>query len=124
MEHAKTKPGWPKWGGDAIFQVALWVVTAWLLYPLVVLDSVTFYNAKAYLYRTAAGIVIMIILLGKNIFDLLFPQEISQRRAWVYTLLLTVYSLAIAGGVIFMVVRMVILYFKQNQGSSGGSSIF
>jgi hypothetical protein len=121
MADASAKRNVLRLSRDAIFQIVLWLVTAWLLYPLVALDTVTFYNAKSYLYRTAAGIIIMIVLLGKNIFDLLFPQEISQKKAWLYTALLTVYSLAIAGGIIFMVVRMVILYFKQNQGSSGNT---
>jgi len=104
---------------QVVFQVILWAVTAWLLYPLIVLDSVTFYNAKAYLYRTAAGIVIMIILLGKTIFDLFFPQEVSQKKSLLFTVMLTLYSLAISGGIMFMVVRMAILYFKQNK--SGGA---
>ncbi len=121
MAEANAKRNILRLSGDAVFQIVLWLVTAWLLYPLITLDTVTFYNAKAYLYRTAAGIVIMIILLGKTIFDLLFPQEVSQKKAWITTALLTLYSMAITGGIIFMVVRMVILYFKQNQGSSSPS---
>lgn len=119
MSKPKEKLAWSRIGRAAAFQVALWLVTAWLLYPLIVLDTVTFYNAKSYLYRTAAGIVIMIILLGKTIFDLLFPQEVSQKRAWIYTAMLTLYSLVIAGGIIFMIIRMAVLYFKQNQGQGG-----
>jgi len=104
----------------AAFPLVLWVVTGWLLYPLIVLDSVTMVNAKSYLYRSAMGICIMIIILGKSIFDLLFPQELSQKKSWTYTVFLTFYSLLITGGVIFMVSRMIIVYLKQNQ-SSGGS---
>jgi hypothetical protein len=119
MEKEKAKPPWARWGRDALFQIVLWLVTAWLLYPLIVLETVTFSNAKAFLYRTGAGIVIMIILLGKTIFDLLFPQEVSVKRAWITTAMLTIYSLVIAGGIIFMVLRMAILYFKQNQTQGG-----
>lgn len=97
-----------------LFTIVLWVVTAWLLYPLIVLDTVNIQNAKAYLYRSSAGIVIMILILGKTIFDLLFPQEISQKKSWAYTLFLTLYSLVITGGVIFMVARMVIAYATKN----------
>jgi hypothetical protein len=104
----------------AVFPVVLWIFTGWLLYPLIVLDSVSMLNAKAYLYRSAMGICIMIIILGKSIFDLLFPQEISQKKSWAYTIILTFYSLVITGGVIFMVSRMIVLFVKQNQ-SSGGS---
>jgi len=103
----------------AAFPLVLWVVTGWLLYPLIVLDSVTMVNAKSYLYRSAKGICIMIIILGKSIFDLLFPQELSQKKSWTYTVFLTFYSLLITGGVIFMVSRMIIVYLKQNQSSGG-----
>ena len=104
----------------AAFPLVLWVVTAWLLYPLIVLDSVNMLNAKSYLYRSAMGIVIMIIILGKSIFDLLFPQEISQKKSWIYMVFLTFYSLLITGGVIFMASRIIVVYLKQNQ-TSGGS---
>ena len=99
---------------NAGFTIVLWIATAWLLYPLIVLDTVNIQNAKAYLYRSSGGIVIMIIILGKTIFDLLFPQEISQKKSWANTIFLTLYSLAITGGVIFMVARMVLVYLKKN----------
>jgi hypothetical protein len=118
----KTKPSISLIARKAAFPLVLWVVTGWLLYPLIVLDTVTMLNAKSYLYRSAMGIVIMIIILGKSIFDLLFPQEISQKKSWASMVFLTVYSLVITGGVIFMVSRMMVLFIKQNQ--SGGGSIF
>jgi hypothetical protein len=99
---------------NAGFTIVLWLATAWLLYPLIVLDTVNIQNAKAYLYRSSAGIVIMIIILGKTIFDLLFPLEVSRRKSWVQMVFLTLYSLAITGGVIFMVARMALVYLKKN----------
>lgn len=96
------------------FILILWILTAWLLYPVVVLDRVEMTNAKAYLYRSALGIAIMIILLGKTIFDLLFPQVVTRNVPLLNTILLTIYSLAIATGIIFMVARMIILYLKNN----------
>jgi len=112
MEHAKVPLAARV--RNAGFTIILWVATAWLLYPLIVLDTVNIQNAKAYLYRSSAGIVIMIIILGKTIFDLLFPQEISQKKSWANTIFLMLYSLAITGGVIFMVARMVLVYLKKN----------
>ena len=101
-----------------IFTIILWIITAWLLYPLVVLDRVEMTNVKEYLYRSAIGIAIMLILLGKTIFDLLFPQFVTGKVPLVNTIFLTLYSLAIAGGLIFMVSRMIVLYLKNND--SGG----
>jgi len=37
------------------FTLLLWVVTAWLLYPLVALDRVDMSNIKLYLYRSVLG---------------------------------------------------------------------
>ena len=96
------------------FIIILWVITAWLLYPLVVLDRVEMTNAKEYLYRSAIGIAIMLILMGKTIFDLLFPQVVSRKVPVVNTIFLTLYSLAIATGIIFMISRMIIMYIKNN----------
>jgi len=101
-----------------IFMLILWIVTAWLLYPLVVLDSVDMDNAKEYFYRSAIGIAIMIILFGKTAFDVFFPQVVSKKVPLINTIFLTLYSLLIAGGIIFMVSRMIVLYIN-NQESPG-----
>ena len=57
-----------------VLVIILWIVTAWLLYPLIALDSVDMGNAKEYLYRSAIGITIMLIFFGKSIIDLFFPH--------------------------------------------------
>jgi len=103
-------------GAKAAWMLLVWAVAAWLLYPLVVLDSVDMASAKPFLYRSAFGIAIMLILFGKTVFDLFFPQTVSKRSSFVRTALLTVYSLAIAGGMLFMVSRMIVLYIKNREG--------
>jgi hypothetical protein len=97
------------------FELILWIVTAWLLYPLIILDSVNMENAKEYFYRSAAGITIMIIFFGKTITDLLFPQVSSKKTALFDTILLTVYSILLAGGIVFMFARMVLLFLKSRK---------
>lgn len=100
-----------------VFMLILWIVTAWLLYPLVVLDSVDMGNAKEYFYRSALGIAIMIILFGKTAFDLLFPQVVNRKVPLINTVLLTLYSLFIAGGIIFMVSRMILMYINKQDNN-------
>ena len=95
------------------FTIFLWLVTAWLVYPLVSLDRVDIGNAKEYLYRSAIGIAIMIILFGKTVFDLFFPHVVTRNVPLLNTIFLTVYVLAIAGGIVFMVSRMIVLYIKS-----------
>ena len=89
------------------FLLVLWAVTAWLLLPLIQLDAVNIENAKVYLYRSAAGILIMVILLGKTIFDLLYPQHVSQKKSLLNTVFLTIYSIVLTGGLIYMAARMI-----------------
>jgi len=112
MERAKSS-GFEK-GTKIGFILILWLITAWLLYPLITLDSVDMENATEYLYRSAIGIAIMLMLFGKTIFDLFFPQEISKKMSLINTIFLTIYCLALASGIMFMVSRMIILYIKNS----------
>jgi hypothetical protein len=98
-----------------VLVVILWLITAWLLYPLINLDTVDMENAKEYLYRSAAGLTIMIIFFGKTVIDLLFPQVTFKRMPLLNTIFLTIYSLAIASGIVFMIVRMAVLYVKSKK---------
>ena len=91
----------------------LWILTGWLLYPLITLDSVNMHNAEEYFYRSAVGIVIMIILFGKTVFDLLFPQFGKARKTTFNIVFLVFYAFAIASGVIFMIARLVSAYLSN-----------
>ena len=93
--------------------IVLWIIAAWLLYPLVNLDTVQMENAKEYLYRSAFGIALMLIFFGKTIFDLLFPQVTMGKMPLLNTIFLTLYALVLAGGIIFMVLRMIVLYLES-----------
>ncbi|MBM3312278.1 MAG: hypothetical protein FJY80_12320 [Candidatus Aminicenantes bacterium] len=112
MERAAESPA-KKYAGMLGF-IAVWAATGWLLYPLVFVGEVTTQSVKGFFYRSAAGIVIMIILFGKTLFDLLFPQNVSRRKSALSVALLTVYALAMAGGIIFILVRILLLYLNQN----------
>ena len=91
----------------------LWIFIAWLLYPLITLDSVNMQNAEEYFYRTAIGIVVLIILFGKTVFDLLFPQFGNARKSTINIIFLVLYAFAIVSGVIFMIARMVSVYMSN-----------
>jgi hypothetical protein len=95
------------------FILILWVVTAWLLYPLITTDTASLENANEYIYRFAVGIAIMIIMFGKTIFDLIFPQPISRKMPLINTVFLTLYCVAIASGIIIVIAKMIALYLKR-----------
>jgi hypothetical protein len=102
-----------KKGSQVFIIIALWLFTAWLFYPLFTLNAIQIANAKLYLFRAAIGIAIMLILFGKTIFDLFFPQSSSEGKSLVNTIFLVLYSFIIAGGIILMVARMIVLYIRS-----------
>lgn len=95
--------------------LVLWIFAAWLFWPLVGLESIDFAEAKIILYRSAIGIAIMLIFLGKTIFDLLFPQGTARQVPLIHTIFLSVYSVVLAGGIIYIAARMVVLFIKSSR---------
>lgn len=95
--------------------LVLWVFAAWLFWPLIGGESIDFASAKIILYRSAIGIAIMLIFFGKTIFDLLFPQGTARQVPLIHTIFLSVYGVVLAGGIITIAARMVVLYIKSSQ---------
>jgi hypothetical protein len=110
--------------GTRIFLfILVWAFTAWLLYPLIALDQVDLRSSLEYFYRAAGGVVIMIILFGKTVVDLLFSQDLSRRKSFFYVTFLTIYSIALAGGIIFMAIRILLLYLNKNSSTFSGGDV-
>jgi hypothetical protein len=121
VDKAKSiSPG--SWVRIALF-LSVWIFTAWLLLPLITLDKVDLRSSMEYFYRAAGGVVIMIILFGKTVVDLLFSQDISRRKSVLYVTFLTVYSLCLAGGIIFMAIRILLIYLNTNSSFTGTDGI-
>jgi hypothetical protein len=96
--------------------LALWALAAWLLYPLVNLDRVDMSNVKPYLYRSALGLTLLIIFFGKTLFDLIYPWVYAKKLPRLNAALLTLYTMALGGGIIFMIIRMAALAMKSRRG--------
>ncbi len=101
--------------------VVVWILMAWLLYPLVDLDKLDMSNVLPTLYRSALGLTLMIIVLGKVLFDLIFPWAHGRKLSVVNALLLALYALALTGGIVFMIIRMAMVYMR---GRTGGGALF
>jgi hypothetical protein len=104
------------------FVLILWAAAAWLLYPLVVLDRVDPSNVKTFLYRSALGLTLLIVFFGKTLFDLIYPWVVGRKIPARDAALLTAYLLALTFGIVFMIVRLVLVYLKSHQ--AGGGVIF
>ena len=96
--------------------IALWILAAWLLFPLINLDRVDMSNVKATLYRSALGLTLMIIFFGKTLFDLIYPWVYSKKLPRLNAALLILYAIALSGGIVFMILRMAILAMKDRGG--------
>jgi hypothetical protein len=107
---------------NAVALVVVWSATAWLLYPLI-FRLITPYTAKEYFYRSAVGIILMLIMFGKTVFDLLLPQELTRRKSAVNMILLSVYTIVMAGGIIFMLIRILALYLNKNADTFTGGNV-
>ncbi len=103
--------------GKIAAYVLVWGVTAWLIFPLLFMSSVTLQDASKYFFRSALGIILLILLFGKTVTDLFFPLDTSRKKSILQVAFLTVYALAMAGGIIFMLFRILALYLKS--GSAG-----
>ncbi len=106
-----------KWGRTASL-ICVWVFTAWLLYPLIFIETVKLQDATKFFYRSSLGIIIMIILFGKTLFDLFFPLDTPRKKSTFQVIFLTVYALLMAGGIILMLMRILLLYLKSDSEGS------
>jgi len=97
--------------------VFVWAVTAWLIFPLLFMKSVTLQEASKYFYRSALGIILLIILFGKTVTDLFFPLDTSRKKSLLHVVFLTIYALVMVGGIILILFRILALYLKS--GSAG-----
>jgi hypothetical protein len=95
--------------------IVLWAAAAWLLSPLLHVDDVDMSNVKPYLYRSAAGITILLIFFGKTLHDLIFPWVRSRALPRLNAVLLSFYLVLLCGGIIFVVVRMAGLLMRSRQ---------
>lgn len=107
---------------NAVALVVVWAATAWLLYPLI-FRLITPLTAKEYFYRSAVGIILMIIMFGKTVFDLLLPQELTRKRSALNVVILSVYTIVMAGGIIFMLIRILALYLNKNADTFTGGNV-
>lgn len=96
-----------------------WILTAWLLFPLVTLDRVDPSNIKSYLYRSALGLTMLIIFFGKTMFDLIYPWVTGRKVPLMNAVFLTLYALALSAGIGFLLIRLAVLVMKNRQGGVG-----
>lgn len=99
---------------DVTLFLIIWTFTIWLLYPILTVSTMDFWNDKTYFWRTVLGIAIMLIFFGKTIFDLFFPLDASKSESFLQTIFLAVYGLVVTIGILYIAGRLVVLYFRSS----------
>jgi hypothetical protein len=57
-----------------LFNIILWLLAAWLLYPLVWIQF-DLGDVRTSFIRSLSGVVLLIIMFGKNMIDIIFLKE-------------------------------------------------
>jgi hypothetical protein len=57
-----------------LFNIILWLLAAWLLYPLVWIQF-DIGDVRTSFIRSLSGVVLLIIMFGKNMIDIIFLKE-------------------------------------------------
>ncbi|MCD6517616.1 MAG: hypothetical protein J7L72_09435 [Candidatus Aminicenantes bacterium] len=100
------------------FVVALWILAAWLLFPLLGIGSLDLEHAKKYIFRSTGGTAVLIILFGKTVFDLFFLKAEAVKQSVFNVIFLTLYLFSIVGVLVYIVSRMIMLYVKTHASES------
>ncbi len=66
-----------------IFNLLIWILAAWLLYPLVFIKF-DLGDVRTSFFRSLAGVALLIIMFGKNMVDVIF-QKMTRSEAHLRT---------------------------------------
>ncbi|MCP2619836.1 hypothetical protein NLC35_01120 [Candidatus Aminicenantes bacterium AC-334-K16] len=98
-----------------IIELSALAFSIWLLYPLIFSSALSPANAKSYFFRTIIGLLLLLILFGKAVTDLFFPQGLSRQVSKLKSFLLLVYSLLLASSILYIAGKLIVLYFRSTQ---------
>jgi len=94
--------------------VALMMFAVWLVWPFVRIDRSIYAQGNIIGYRLALGLTIMIIFIGKSMFDALAPQGLARPVSNTRGILLIVFSLILTGFVVYVVAQATVLFLKTS----------
>lgn len=106
-----------------LFNLALWVAAAWLLYPLVFIQF-DLGDVQTSFFRSLGGVVLLIIMFGKNMVDIIF-QKMEQSelhlRATAMNVVLTYIFIIVS--VISFAISILLVLTTQTQTSNPPSPL-
>ncbi len=102
-----------------VFNLGLWVAAAWLLYPLVFIKF-ELGDVQTSFFRSISGVVLLIIMFGKNMVDIIF-QKMTQSELHLRTTAVNVvltYLFVIVSVISFAISVLLMLVTQQRQSPS------
>ncbi|MDD5541971.1 MAG: hypothetical protein PHX83_02260 [Acidobacteriia bacterium] len=97
-----------------VFNLILWIAAAWLLYPLVFIQF-DIADIQTSFLRSTAGVVLLIIMFGKNMIDIMF-QKMTKSEVHLRTTAMNValtYTFIIVSVVSFAISVLLMIATRQ-----------
>jgi len=82
----------------------------WLVSPFFRLDASDEANGKINSYRLALGLTVMILFVGKSLWDVLAPQGLAKKVSNVKAVALVGLAIVVMGFIVFTVARAAAYY--------------
>jgi hypothetical protein len=101
-----------------LFNLFLWILAAWLLYPLVFIKF-DLGDVRTSFIRSISGVVLLIIMFGKNMVDIIFQKMLQSEvhlRATAMNVVLT--YLFIIVSVISFAISVLLMLATRQQSST------
>ncbi len=85
----------------------------WLVSPLIRIDSSDYINPGRNVLRLFLGLLILLIFLGKWVFDVFAPQGLARKISRSKTILLFIFNIALLGFIVYIVAQAVSLFLSS-----------
>ena len=99
--------------GIALTAAAL-LTAVWLVSPFFRIEASDEANGRINGYRLALGLTIMILFVGKSLWDVLAPQGLAKKVSNVKAVALVGLAIAVLGFIVFTVARAAAFYLNSS----------
>ena len=90
------------------------LIAVWLVSPFFRIDASDEANGKINGYRLALGLTIMILYVGKSLWDVLAPQGLAKKVSNVKAVALVGLAIVVMGFIVFTVARAAAYYLGSS----------
>ena len=92
---------------------AVFFFAVWLVSPLIRIDSSDYADPGRNVIRLFLGLLILLIFLGKWVFDVFAPQGLARKVSRSKTVFLFIFNIALLGFIVYIVAQAVSLFLSS-----------